>query len=129
MVNSAAIITAALLALLSLAGYYCTWIVTYRNGFFPLAAKTVESLIAASHEGAAAGGLGNTTPLKTVYTGIRSVDDFLTLLTLLFWPCFDGSAPQLSLQAFHFAGQLLAFWTILEIEARRVGNRWRLVSL
>ncbi|KAI9800936.1 MAG: hypothetical protein M1833_003073 [Piccolia ochrophora] len=114
---------AAMLALplFSAAGYYSTWGLSQRTGFFDSFSQVSEAdpvLLPGTQE-----------PVRTSYTGNAAIDDFLTTLTLMFWPCFDGKWPALSLHSFHFATQFLAVWLLMEVEARRLGNRWRLVSL
>ena len=72
---------------------------------------------------------GTTASLKTSYTGIKSLDYQLTVLTLFFWQLIDGSHPNGSLLCFHFAGQIAAGLGLFVIEALRSGNRNRLISL
>ncbi|KAI9883888.1 MAG: hypothetical protein M1823_004328 [Watsoniomyces obsoletus] len=101
--------------------YYCTWILGERNGFIPL----LQEIEAAKPPKLP----GTHVPVKLVYTGIlNKVDHQLAVLATVFWPIVDGSSPSLTLQAFHFAGQFYAFWTVMELELRRVGHRWNILA-
>ncbi|KAB5576341.1 hypothetical protein GE09DRAFT_620878 [Coniochaeta sp. 2T2.1] len=62
-------------------------------------------------------------PIRTWYTGIPPLDRVLTLATIMFYPITDGSAPQLSVYGFHFAGQFLGVLAVVGVEALRRGNR------
>ncbi|KAI9783630.1 MAG: hypothetical protein M1816_001221 [Peltula sp. TS41687] len=109
-----------ILPLLAVAGYICTHGVAARTGYWTLVTSQVrESRLLP----------GTKAPLKLRYIGITRVDNFLAALATVFWPLVDGSYAHASLQAFQFVGQLVALWTVLEIEARRFGNSWRLISL
>lgn len=110
------------LPLFSIAGYYCTWIFSEESGYFAMA-RQVRDRVPQYLPGTEA-------PIKLVYTGIRyPIDHYLSLLATLFWPVVDGSSPHLSLQAFQFAFQFMALWTVFEMETRRLGNKGRVISL
>lgn len=72
---------------------------------------------------------GSDTPLQERYTGIGPVDYWLTVLQAVFANIFDGSAPKLSIYAFHFAGQLIPVITVMCIESCREGNEKTVMSL
>ena len=72
---------------------------------------------------------GSDTPLQERYTGIGPVDYWLTVLEAVFANIFDGSAPKLSIYAFHFAGQLIPVITVMCIESCREGNEETVMSL
>ena len=72
---------------------------------------------------------GSDTPIQETYTGIAALDYWLTVLQTVFANVTDGSAPQLSLFAFQFAGQLVSVWTVLLLEGLREGNQRGLVAL
>ena len=72
---------------------------------------------------------GSSTPLQERYTGIGSVDYWLTVLQAVFANIFDGSAPKLSIYAFQFAGQLVPVITVMCIEGCRKGNQKNAMSL
>ena len=72
---------------------------------------------------------GSNTPILTTFTGLRPLDQILTLAGVLFANINDGSTPQLSLYAFHFAGQLVSIFTVVMIEGRRRGNKRGVMSL
>ena len=72
---------------------------------------------------------GSNTPILTTFTGIRPLDKVLTLAGVMFANISDGSTPQLSLYAFHFAGQLVPVFIVLLIEGKRRGNKGGVVAL
>lgn len=110
------------LPLLAVAGYYCTWMLSERTGFFAFARAIRDSKIPLLP--------GTDSAVRRVYTGVApAVDEFLATLAVVFWPAIDGSTPPLSLQAFEFAGQYLALWMMFEMEVRRAGNKWTIISL
>jgi len=113
--------TQVLLALTLGVGLYTTWYLLYKNG-------TVELMQDVRDRGPHILP-GTRDPLKKSYIGIGWIDYQLTVLTLFFWEAVDGSRPAASLFCFGFAGQATAAWSILYVEGRRLGNRWRLVSL
>lgn len=116
------IVARFILPLLAVAGYYCTYGLSERTGYFNLLRQvrdTEPQLLP-----------GTKAPIKLEYTGIHyPVDHLLAMLATVFWPIVDGSYPHTSLQAFEFAGQAVSLWAVLEIEGRRLGNKWRLISL
>lgn len=110
-----------LLTLLLLIGFYTTWyLISYND--------TAELMRDVQVHGPRTLP-GTKAPLKRAYTGIEVFDHELTVLTLFFWEVVDGSMPDASLFCFGFAGQAVAAWTIIYIEGRRSGNRWRVISL
>lgn len=68
-------------------------------------------------------------PILTRFTGIGLLDKALVLAGVMFANITDGSAPQLSLYGFQFAGQLVPLYTVLMIEAARRGNKGNIISL
>lgn len=72
---------------------------------------------------------GSNTPIKRSYTGISLLDYWLTVMQCVLANVTDGSAPHLSLFAFHFAGQLLAVTSVVMIEGMRRGNKHTALSL
>ena len=66
---------------------------------------------------------GSDTPIQEEYTGLGVLDYWLMVLQTVFANVTDGSAPELSLYAFQFAGQLVPVITCLLIESMRGGNR------
>jgi len=67
-------------------------------------------------------------PLRAHWTGILVLDRLAVQFIAFFWPVLSGEHPAFSLQAVHFLGQGYAIWTLLLVEAFRVGNTWRAVS-
>lgn len=62
-------------------------------------------------------------PLRSVYTGIRALDEFLRILVRFFYTCASGESPPLSVFTVYFAGQVLALHAVLVIEGLRAGNK------
>ncbi|KAI4260973.1 MAG: hypothetical protein L6R42_003822 [Xanthoria sp. 1 TBL-2021] len=52
----------------------------------------------------------------------------MTVLTLFFYNIVDGTHPHASLQAYQFAGQLSAGWSLLIMESLRQSHRGRMIS-
>lgn len=113
--------TQILLALTLIVGFYTTWYSIFQNG-------TIELMRDVRDRGPHILP-GTKAPLKKSYVGIGWIDYQLTVLTLFFWEAVDGSRPAASLFCFGFAGQAAAAWSILYVDGRRLGNRWKLVSL
>ena len=114
-------VTKVALVILSAAAYYATWHILLNNGTTQHMARIRDlgpRLLP-----------GTTKPVRTVYTGVPSIDYQLTVLVLLFWEIVNGSAPVGSLFSFHFATQIACGWGLLMIESLRRGNQWTLVSL
>ena len=116
--NKASIAT---LVLIHVFGVYSMYGLVYRNGY-------VKALLDIRDHGSHVLP-GSDIPILTTFTGIGPLDKLLTLAGVMFANISDGSTPQLSLYAFHFAGQLVSIFTILLIEGKRMGNKRRLVSL
>ncbi|OTA52635.1 hypothetical protein K449DRAFT_340536 [Hypoxylon sp. EC38] len=74
--------------------------------------------------------LGAPTPFKREYTGIRGVDQQLSVLVGFFSALIDDRGSSWENTAFFVwgMGQFAAGWTLLVLEGRRSGNRGRLVS-
>lgn len=108
------------LGALSVLGAWATIGLAYQNG-------TIELLRSeASTFWLSAAGQGQT---KSAWTGNNSVDSLLDSIVCFFWPMLDGSRPATTMQALHLLGQSMTIWLLLYVEALRVGNHWRLVSL
>ncbi|OAP64976.1 hypothetical protein AYL99_00948 [Fonsecaea erecta] len=71
---------------------------------------------------------GSDTPIRSRYSGIPLLDYWFAVMQTILANVTDGSAPRLSLYAFHFAGQLGSMTTLLIMESMRVGNKGTLVS-
>ena len=100
---------------------YGTWYLFFNNG----AREHVHAVLSASPSLLP----GTVEPVKTVYTGIKAVDDQITLLAVVFWEAVDGSMPDLSLFCFSFGGQFAGTYILMLVESARQGNRGRLISL
>lgn len=72
---------------------------------------------------------GSDFPILTKFSGFVPLDKLLTLAGVMFANVTDGSDPQLSLYAFHFAGQLVSIFTVIEIEGCREANRRGFLAL
>ncbi|KAL3486020.1 hypothetical protein BJX62DRAFT_216002 [Aspergillus germanicus] len=66
--------------------------------------------------------------LRTVYTGIASLDELLAVLTVFFWPTTDGSNLSLLVHSIAFSGTFGSAWILVSLEAWRRGNAWRIVA-
>ena len=71
---------------------------------------------------------GSQAPLLTRYLGLSPVDRLLTIATVLWANVTDGSAPELSLYAFQFGGQLVPIFLTIMVEGSRSGNSHNLLS-
>ncbi|PLB54140.1 hypothetical protein P170DRAFT_372839 [Aspergillus steynii IBT 23096] len=67
---------------------------------------------------------GTNEPLRTVYTGVESIDGLLTVLTTFFWPLADASDPALFLHSIGFSGTFGSAWVLVTLESWRKGNSW-----
>lgn len=103
-------------------GVWGTWGLASTNGTFAILAKA-RQLNRLDVKGS------YTVDLRQRWTGIGPFDDLLVALVCFFWPTLDGSSPATTLQSLHFLGQAMSLWTLLYVEALRVGNKYRLVSL
>jgi len=63
------------------------------------------------------------------FTGYDPPDGLLATLLVFFWPLVNGENPGAGLISFLFAGQAVAIWTAVVLEASRKGNRGRIISL
>ena len=111
-----------LLLCFTAAGYYLTWHLFLNNG-------GVDMISDIQDNGPHILPFNGNAPLRKVYTGIDQIDDRLTVLALFFYNVVDGSHPHACLQAYHFAGQLIAGWGLLMVESLRHSNRGRMISL
>ncbi|OJD29549.1 atma protein [Diplodia corticola] len=67
-------------------------------------------------------------PLTREWTGIAPLDRQFTVLLIFFWQLLDGRHPAATLQAAHFFGQMGAYWTLMQLEAKRQGNKHRIIA-
>ncbi|KAL8728133.1 MAG: hypothetical protein Q9181_005450 [Wetmoreana brouardii] len=113
----------ARLLLLSLSGlgFYLTWYIFMNNG----AAQMMNDI---RDNGPHILPYTDGGPLRKTYTGIAVVDYQLTILVLFFYNIVDGSHPNACLQAYHFFGQAIAGYSLLILEGRRYGNKWKIIS-
>ena len=110
----------ATLVVMSCLALYCTWGLMASNGTLEMLDKIrgqTPPLVP-----------GTEAILKTKYTGIGPLDHLLTTLTITFYQAVDGSLPHVSLQSFHFGGQIFAIWGLLLLEGIRKGNQGKLIS-
>ncbi|MCJ1300475.1 hypothetical protein MMC08_003272 [Hypocenomyce scalaris] len=108
------------LFILSIAGFYGTWVLLMNNG-------TAEQMAHIRDHGPH-WLPGTKEPPRRLYIGIAPIDYQLTILAVFFWKVVDGSMPNGSLLAFHLAGQFGAAWTIVVLEGLRKGHRGRVIS-
>ncbi|KAI1822332.1 hypothetical protein F4861DRAFT_541106 [Xylaria intraflava] len=105
----------------SLFGFNATIITMIHNGLAPVL-ESIGSGAVASLKGAPA-------PFLRSYTGVASVDRRLCGVVAFFSCLIDGNVPW-DVTVFYVWGmaQFAAGWTLLVLEAKRAGNRGRLVS-
>ncbi len=120
-VNTTNRIPVFLLSLLLAVAFDSMWGFVFRNGYY-------DALVRLRDIGAHLLP-GSNTPLQEHYIGVGPIDYWLTVLQAVFANIFDGSAPQLSIYAFCFAGQLIPVITVMCIEGCRVGNEGNIMSL
>lgn len=63
------------------------------------------------------------TTLRTFYTGIVALDQYLTNLQLIFASVIDGSHLEHALLGLHFGGIMFAFFAVMLVEALLSGRR------
>ncbi|KAF2084758.1 hypothetical protein K490DRAFT_59392 [Saccharata proteae CBS 121410] len=110
--------TTLLLPAAAVLGVLGTWIFSTNNGTFPALGVLVDSSFPLLPGTADA-------PLQRVFTGLEPLDRQLRVLVAFFWPLVNGADVGASLQAFHFAGQGIAWWTLVVAEGMREGRRGR----
>ena len=119
--NMTNLVPVLLLLLLQLLAFDSMWGFIFRNGYYDALVRLRDigpHLLP-----------GSDTPLQEQYIGIGPVDYWLTVLQAVFANIFDGSAPELSMYAFYFAGQLGAVITVLCVESCREGNEKMVLAL
>jgi hypothetical protein len=105
----------ALLPALSAVGAFGTTILAQRSGLF-------NSIIANLKQRPAL--LPNSKArLIRKWTHVPPVDNLLGFLVTFFWPVVDGKDATISFQSRHFAGQLIAIWSLIEMEGVRSGDK------
>jgi hypothetical protein len=111
----------AALSIIHLIGVNCMYGLVYRNGY-------IQALLDLKNNGPHVLP-GSDDPILTCFTGIKPIDQLLTLAGVMFSNVTDGSRPELSLYGFYFAGQLVSIFTIMTIEGLREGNAGGALSL
>jgi len=111
--------TVVVLPALSAIGVLTTWKWSYNNNLFEDIVNVVESPNPL---------LPGTSHALLQWTSFPPLNRFLAILVTFFYPPIDGSDPTAALQAFHFAGQLIAMWTLILLESVRPINKGRLIS-
>lgn len=66
--------------------------------------------------------------LKTSWTGITPVDDFLSLMVCFFAAVDWRTHLPLFVQGLHFLGQLAAIWMLVIVEGLRSGNAGKAIA-
>ncbi|KAI1116014.1 hypothetical protein F5Y14DRAFT_408951 [Nemania sp. NC0429] len=105
----------------SLFGFKATILTMLENG--------LAEAISATTSGAVASLKGAPAPFLSTYSGVRAVDQQLSGMIGFFSAIIDGNVPW-DVTVFYVWGmaQFAAAWTVLVLEAKRAGNRGRLVS-
>ena len=111
----------AALALVHLLGFNCMYGLIYRNGY-------IDALMRLRDYGPYVLP-GSNNPILTRFVGIGPLDKLMTLGGVLFANVTDGTAPELSLYGFYFAGQLVGIFAIIILESLRLGNQRSVLSV
>lgn len=109
--------TVALLAI-SAFGYYSILGLIERNGWG-------DAIRAAMEEGT----LPDGEPIRTHYTGVAGLDEFLAVLVRFFYSCTTGERPALSAFTVYFAGQIVPLYGVVVLEGLRPGNKGTILYL
>jgi hypothetical protein len=107
---------------LSLLSFWTLWGFPYNNGLLAILKGQTEA-------GASIPG-PTLAPMKQTYTGIKPIDNQLTVLVSFFYTAIDGNRGDLSLSFFGLGGHVLASWVLITIESQRSGNqsKWFLTA-
>ncbi|KAF4544453.1 Atma protein [Lasiodiplodia theobromae] len=114
--------TTVLLPALIAVGATTTMVFSANNGMFDAITDIVEDPTITIMPGTA------DVPLTREWTGIAALDRQFTVLLIFFWQLLDGRHPAGSLHAIHFFGQVGAYWTLMQLEAKREGNKRRVIA-
>jgi hypothetical protein len=116
----AGIMTFSKVALLLLCGwgFFATLIFSSKNGLF-ITLEEIKKLGLLPYTSAG---------IRTKYTGVKALDDHLSMLVTFFWTVIDGTYPDVSLHSVDFLGQGAAAWVVCVVEGSRSGNKGKLVS-
>ena len=104
---------------LSLYGFWTLWGFPYSNGLLKILKSETEP-------GAMIPG-PTKAPMRQHYTGIKLVDNQLTVLVSFFYTAVDGNRGDLSLTFLGLGGAVLAAWTLVTLEGLRAGNKSRIL--
>jgi hypothetical protein len=99
------------LALLSFSilALYTKYYLSFRNGFIDLLSDMAARNSLTGLEGG----------LRTYYTGLPFLDQFLAACVIFCWPIFHPTMPSLPLYALAFAGSVLPMWAIIILQKCR----------
>ncbi|KAL1614212.1 hypothetical protein SLS54_009930 [Diplodia seriata] len=115
--------TTVLLPALLAAGATTTMVFSANNGMFAKITDMVDDPTITTMPGT-----DGAVPLTREWTGVAAVDRQFTVLLIFFWQLLDGRHPAGTLQAAHFFGQMGAYWTLMQLEAKREGNKRRIIA-
>lgn len=118
----APLITKIALLILAAAAFWTLWGFPYTNGLLSMLGDLPKP-------GAYLPG-PTQIPMKQRYTGIKVVDDRLTVLVGFFYTAIDGNRVDVSLHGLDLGGQVVAAWILMVVEGMRMGNRgkWYITS-
>ena len=100
---------------LSVFGFWTLWGFPYNNGLLKILKSETEP-------GAMIPG-PTKAPMRQHYTGVKLVDNQLTILVSFFYTAVDGNRGDLSLAFLGLGGAVLAAWTLVTLEGLRAGNK------
>ncbi|RVX70362.1 hypothetical protein B0A52_05861 [Exophiala mesophila] len=99
------------LLVLALLGFWTLWVFPYQNGLLKILGHQTEP-------GAVIPG-PTIAPMKQTYTGIRPVDNQLTVLVSFFYTAIDGNRADISLSFLALGSQVLGLWVLIMVESLR----------
>lgn len=112
--NSGLWLPIALQVALSLFGFWTLWAFPYNNGLLKILKSETEP-------GAMIPGPAKA-DMRQVYTGLKPVDNQLTILVSFFYTAIDGNRGDVSLSFGGLGGAVLAAWILITVEGLRNGN-------
>jgi hypothetical protein len=72
---------------------------------------------------------GTELALRTSWTGIKAIDNLVSLFVLFFMPLVNWKNPTITMQGAHFGGQLSSYWILVVIESFRMDNVGMAISM
>lgn len=102
-------ITKATLISLSIFAAYAKYYQSFQIGFIGLLSTMADTRSLSGLPG----------QLYQNYTGLSSLDQFLTACNVFFWPVFQGGMSSLPLYGLAFASAMVPMWLVIVVETHR----------